>query len=74
MKLSLLGADRQRAFDNIKKYLSSPSVMKALMSGIPFRLYIVVEDAVIRVVLTQVTEGKELIDAKTSMFPGMKIQ
>jgi hypothetical protein len=47
--------------------------MKALMSGIPFRLYIVVEDAVIRVVLTQVTEGKELIDAKTSMFPGMKI-
>jgi hypothetical protein len=74
MKLSLLGADRQHAFDNIKKYLSSPPMMKALMSGIPFRLYIVVEDAVIRVVLTQVTEGKELIDAKTSMFLGMKIQ
>jgi hypothetical protein len=74
MKLSLLGANQQHAFDNIKKYLSSPPVMKALMSGIPFRLYIVVEDAVIRVVLTQVTEGKELIDAKTSMFLGMKIQ
>jgi hypothetical protein len=35
--------------------------MKAPMVGIPFRLYIVVEDTVIRIVLTQVTEGKEHI-------------
>jgi hypothetical protein len=44
------------------------------MAGIPFRLYIVAEDAVIGAVLMQVTEGKEhiitylsrhLIDAET---------
>jgi hypothetical protein len=48
--------------------------MKAPMAGIPFRLYIAVEDAVIGAVLRQVTEGKEhivtylsrcLIDAET---------
>jgi hypothetical protein len=74
MKLSSLGgADQQRAFDDIKKYLSSPLVMKAPTTGIPFRLYIVAEDVVIQAVLMQVTEGKEhiitylhrcLIDAK----------
>jgi hypothetical protein len=35
--------------------------MKEPMAGIPFRLYIADEDAVIRVVLTQVMEGKEHI-------------
>jgi hypothetical protein len=54
-------ADQQRAFDDIKKYLSSPMVMKAPIAGIPFRLYIAVEDAVIRAVLMQITEGKEHI-------------
>jgi hypothetical protein len=48
--------------------------MKAPKVGIPFRLYIAVEDSVIGVVLTQVTDGKEhvitylsqcLINAKT---------
>jgi hypothetical protein len=48
--------------------------MKAPMVGIPFRLYIAVEDAVIGAVLIQVTEGKKhittylsrcIIDAKT---------
>jgi hypothetical protein len=55
------GADQQCAFDDIKKYLSSPSVMKAPMAGIPFRLYIAVEDVMIGAVLTQVIEGKEHI-------------
>jgi hypothetical protein len=68
------GADQQRAFDDIKKYLSSPPVMKAPMAGIPFWLYIAAEDDVIGVVLMQVTKGKEhiitylsrrLIDAET---------
>jgi hypothetical protein len=68
------GADRQRAFEDIKRYLSSPPVMKAPMAGIPFWLYITTEDAVIGAVLTQVTEGEEhiitylswcRIDAKT---------
>jgi hypothetical protein len=58
-----LGPDWQRAFDDIKKYLSSPLVMKAPMVGTPFWLYIVVEDVVIRVVLMQITEGKEHIIA-----------
>jgi hypothetical protein len=64
MKPSLLGgggADEQRAFDDIKKYLSSPLVMKAPIAGIPFRLYITTEDAVIGFVLTQVMDGKEHI-------------
>jgi hypothetical protein len=55
------GADQQRTFEDIKRYLSSPSVMKAPMTRIPFWLYIAVEDAVVGVVLTQVTEGKEHI-------------
>jgi hypothetical protein len=55
------GAEQQRAFDDIKRYLSSPQVMKAPMAGIPFWLYITAEDSVIGVVLTQVTNGKEHI-------------
>jgi hypothetical protein len=48
--------------------------MKALMTGIPFRLYITAKDVVIGDVLTQVMDGKEhiitylswcLIDAET---------
>jgi hypothetical protein len=70
-------ADQQRAFDDIKRYLSSPPVMKAHMFGIPFQLYIAAEDVMIGVVLTQVMEGKEhiitylsrrLIDAETRYF------
>jgi hypothetical protein len=56
-----LGEDHQRAFDEIKKYLSSPPVMKAPMAGIPFRLYITAKAAMIGAVLTQVMEGKEYI-------------
>jgi hypothetical protein len=68
------GADQQHAFDDLKKCLSSPSVMKAPMTEIPFWMYIVVEDVVIGAVLMQVMEGKEhiitclslrLINAKT---------
>jgi hypothetical protein len=68
------GAVQQCAFDDIKKYLSLPPVMKAPMAGIPFWLYNIVEDAVIGAVLMQVMEGKEhiitylsrcLIDAET---------
>jgi hypothetical protein len=55
------GADQQRAFDDIKRYLSSPPVIKATMAGIPLWLYITVEDVRIRAVLMQVTEGMEQI-------------
>jgi hypothetical protein len=68
------GADQQHTFDDIKKCLSLPSVMKAHMARIPFWLYIVAEDVVIGAVLMQVMKGKGhiiaylsrcLIDAKT---------
>jgi hypothetical protein len=62
------GVDQQCAFDDIKKYLSSPPVMKAHMAGIPFRLCIAAEDAVIGAVLIQVTEGKEHIITNLSRF------
>jgi hypothetical protein len=55
------GEEQQLAFDKIKKYLSSPPVMKAPKVGIPFWLYIIAEDSVIGVVLTQVMDGKEHI-------------
>jgi hypothetical protein len=41
--------------------MSSPSVIKASKVGIPFWLYIAAEDSVIRIVLMQVTDGKEHI-------------
>ena len=68
------GAEQQEAFEKIKKYLSSPPVLKAPKRGTPFRFYVGAEDNVIGVVLTQETEGKEyiiryvsqrLIDAET---------
>jgi hypothetical protein len=67
-------ADQQRAFDDIKKYLSSSPVKKAHMGRILFLLYITAEDAMIEAVLMHVMEGKEdiiaylswcLIDAET---------
>jgi hypothetical protein len=55
------GADEQRAFENIKRYLSSPPVMKAPMARIPFWQYIAAENALIGAILMQVIEGKEHI-------------
>jgi len=54
-------AEQQEAFEKIKKYLSSPPVLRAPKRGIPFRLYLAAEDKVIDVVLTQETEGREYI-------------
>ena len=52
------GTEQQEAFEKIKKYLSSPSVLKVPKRGTPFRLYVAAEDKVIGAVLTQETEGK----------------
>jgi hypothetical protein len=41
------GVEQQCAFDNIKKYLSSPPVMKAPKAEIPFRLNVGTEHSVI---------------------------
>ena len=54
-------AKEQEAFEKIKIYLSSPSVLKAPRKGVPFWLYVAAEDKVIVAVLTQETEGKEYI-------------
>ena len=56
-----MGAEQQEAFENIKKYLSSPLILKAPKRDIHFRLYVAAEDKVIDAVLTQETEGKEYI-------------
>jgi hypothetical protein len=62
MKPSSLGeSDQYCAFDDIERYLSSPPVMKAPIAGIPFRLYITPEDAMIGAVLTQIIEDKDHI-------------
>jgi hypothetical protein len=54
------------AFDEIKRYLTSPSVFQAPKSPVPFKLYVAVEKDVIGGVLTQETEGKEYIVAYKS--------
>jgi hypothetical protein len=55
------GAKQQEAFDEIKSYLTSPPVLQAPTSGIPFKLYVEAEKDVIGGVLTQETKGKEYI-------------
>jgi ribonuclease HI len=55
------GAKQQEAFDEVKRYLSSPPVLRAPRRGTPFKLYVAAEDCVIGAVLTQETEGKEYI-------------
>jgi hypothetical protein len=55
------GVEQQAAFEEIKEYLSTPLVLKAPQSGVPFRLYIAAENDVIGAVLTQEAEGKEHI-------------
>jgi hypothetical protein len=55
------GTEQQVTFEEIKEYLSTPPVLKAPQSGVPFRLYIAAENDVIGVVLIQETEGKDHI-------------
>lgn len=60
-----MGVKQQEAFDKIKEYLSSPPVIRALIGGIPFKLY-VVKILFVGAVLTQEIEGKEYIIANVS--------
>ena len=46
-------AEQQEAFEKFKVYLSSTPVLKAPRRGVPFRLYVAVEDNVVGAVLTQ---------------------
>ena len=52
------GAKQQEAFEEIRKYLMTPPILRAPRYGTPFCLYIAAEDGVICAVLTQETEGK----------------
>jgi hypothetical protein len=67
-------AKQQEAFDQMKHYLFTPSVLRAPKSGEPFWLYIVAQEDVIGAVLTKEFEAKEhiityvsrrLLDAET---------
>jgi hypothetical protein len=55
------GAKEQAVFEKNKKYLSTPLVLKAPQSGVPFLLYVATENDVIKTILTQEAEGKEHI-------------
>jgi hypothetical protein len=50
----------------MKSYLTSPPILQAPKSGIPFKLYLAAKKDVIGGVLTQETEGKEYIVAYES--------
>lgn len=61
-----MGAEQHEAFNNIKRYLSSPPVLRAPKSGAPFRLYIAAQDTVIGAVLVQEDGDKEYVIAYLS--------
>jgi hypothetical protein len=60
------GPKQQDAFDEIKSYLTSPPILQAPKSGVPFQLYIAAEQSVIGAILTQQTDGKEYVVAYES--------
>jgi ribonuclease HI len=55
------GAKQKETFEELKRYLSTPPVVRAPKAGKPFRLYVASEDKVIGAVLTQEEDGKEYI-------------
>jgi len=52
------GAEERQALDNIKEYLSSPSVLIPPQKGVPFRLYLLAGEKSISSILIQELEGK----------------
>jgi hypothetical protein len=57
------GAEQQAAFEKIKEYLSTPSVLRAPRREVPFKLYIAAKEKIIGAVLTQEDKGKEYVIA-----------
>jgi hypothetical protein len=55
------GAEQHASFEEIKEYLSTPPILKAPQSGVPFWLYVAAENDVIGAILTQKTEGREYV-------------
>jgi hypothetical protein len=60
------GAEQQEAFEKIKEYLMSPPVLRAQKVRNPFKMYIVVQEWVIGVVLLQEEDGMEFLVAYVS--------
>jgi hypothetical protein len=69
-----LGEEQREAFEKIKEYLVSPTVLRALKAGNPFKMYIAAQKWVIGAVLLREEDGKEfpvaymsrcLLDAET---------
>ena len=61
-----MGGEQHDAYNNIKTYLSNPPVLRAPKSGVPFKLYIAVQEKVIGAVLAQEDGRKEYIFAYVS--------
>jgi hypothetical protein len=60
------GVEQQEVFEKIKEYMSKPPVLHAPRRGVPFKLYIAVEEKIIRAVLTQEDKSKEYVIAYLS--------
>jgi hypothetical protein len=60
------GVEQKRAFDNIKEYLNSPPVLRALKAGEACKLYIATQERAIGAALTQEDKGKEFVVAYLS--------
>jgi hypothetical protein len=55
------GAEQQRAFEEIKEYLSKPPMLVPLQQDKPFYIYLSVGDTSIASVVIQVHDGKERV-------------
>jgi hypothetical protein len=53
------GEEQQKALDNIKQYLKSPSTLMPPQDKKPFQLYLFANERAIRSILVQDFEGKE---------------
>jgi hypothetical protein len=74
------GAEQQRAFEEIKEYLSRPPVLVPPQQDRPFYIYLSVGDTSIASVVVQLCDGKErvvfylsrrMLDAETR-YPNME--
>jgi hypothetical protein len=57
----LWGAEQRGALEEIKRYLTSPLVLRAPQVGKEFRIYVAAHEYVINMVLVQEDDGKDFI-------------
>ena len=56
-----MGVEQQKAFDDIKEYLSTPPVLVPPQQGKPFYVYLFVGDTSIASILIQLHEGQDKV-------------